>query len=110
MEKKQFRYSVWYDFSLSDRRSIKTMFCKSSEEIAHALRHFKSDVEHTLTDASAEATSSEAVLDDRITVTIRTTSDQHEVDEAVVAICREQGLCAARVGSVMVPVSPQGVV
>ena len=103
MKKTQHRYRVWYEFSPGVPPPLASVSPKSPDEIVYALFHFKDDVVHHLLDFSAEVITSEVLPGNRLAVTIKTTSDKDEVDEAVAASCKALGLRAARVGGVEVP-------
>lgn len=100
--RRQYRYSVYYEFSPGKPPPLAALFPKSSDEIVYALSHFKDDVAHHLLDFNAEVITSDLLPGSRLAVTIRTSADQAEVEAAVTVSCRALGLRATRVGGVEV--------
>ena len=103
MKKTQHQYSVWYEFSPGAPPPLVSILPKSPDEIIYALTHFKGDVVHRLHDINAEAITSEVLPGNRLAVTIKTTANKDEIEEAVSESCKALNLRATRVGGVEVP-------
>src|SRR5262245_13910402 len=88
----QYRYSVYYKFVPGNPPPLSAIFPKTPDEIIYALRHFKDDVVHHLSDRKARVVSSEPPFEnDRMAVTITTTATRDEVEQAVVTACKALG-------------------